>query len=165
MKEQNTYDIHAKQFIEMIDNDDILGPELVIPKLLEFSSPVGGLRVLDAGCGEGRISRALYDLGADVIGIEVSQNLVDAAMARRGDRSIKYQCTDLSNPPPDYYKNVFDLIVANLVIDDVPDYIGFIGTICQMTKEWTIPVNREACLASGGGQQGPIPAAAKADKR
>ncbi len=83
MKTQNTYNDFAAQYAAMIDNDDILGPELVIPKLLEFASPVDGLRVLDAGCGEGRISRALHDLGAKVVGIDVSQNLIDMAVARR----------------------------------------------------------------------------------
>ncbi len=134
MKTKNTYNDFATQYAAMIDNDDILGPELVIPKLLEFASPVDGLRVLDAGCGEGRISRALHDLGAKVVGIDVSQNLIDMAVERREGREIEYSCLDLSDTPPTEYRNTFDMVVSNLVIDDVPDHIGFIDTICKMSK-------------------------------
>ncbi|MBT3274585.1 MAG: class I SAM-dependent methyltransferase, partial [Spirochaetales bacterium] len=114
---------------------DILGPELVIPKLLEFASPVEGLSVLDAGCGEGRISRKLHDLGADVMGIDVSQNLIDMAVDRRDGRDIEYRCLDLSDPPSLDLVGAFDLVVSNLAIDDAPEYVGFIGTICEMASE------------------------------
>jgi 2-polyprenyl-3-methyl-5-hydroxy-6-metoxy-1,4-benzoquinol methylase len=135
MKEQNTYDEHAAEYAQMIDKDDILGPELVIPKLLEYALPVVGQRVLDAGCGEGRISRALHDMGAEVVGIDVSRNLVNMADERREDREIKYLNLDLSDAVPVEYANTFDLVVSNLVIDDVPDYIGFIKAVCTMAKK------------------------------
>jgi 2-polyprenyl-3-methyl-5-hydroxy-6-metoxy-1,4-benzoquinol methylase len=135
MKETNTYDDNAREYAAMIDKDDILGPELVIPKLLEFASPVNGLKVLDAGCGEGRISRALHDMGADVVGIDVSENLVAMADERREGREIEYQNLDLSNEAPPKYADAFDMVVSNLVIDDVPDYLGFIKAVCTMAKK------------------------------
>ena len=53
---------------------------------------------------------------------------------RRDGREIEYRCLDLSDAVAPEYRRSFDLIVSNLVIDDVPDYIGFVDTISGMAK-------------------------------
>ena len=40
---------------------------------------------------------------------------------------------DLSRPLP-HYRHTFDLIVSNLVLNDVPDYRGFITTLSASLK-------------------------------
>ena len=41
-----------------------------------------GARVLDAGCGAGPMSCALADRGAQVLGVDISQSLLEVAKAR-----------------------------------------------------------------------------------
>jgi ubiquinone/menaquinone biosynthesis C-methylase UbiE len=48
--------------------------------LVESLRPVAGKRVLDLGCGKGRFSRALSELGAQVIGLDLSAAMLSEAM-------------------------------------------------------------------------------------
>src|SRR5512144_831581 len=60
-----------------------------------------GCRVLDAGCGYGRVSLPLARLGAQVLGIDQSASLLGEAERRRGDvdpRRLRYLRHDLRAP-------------------------------------------------------------------
>ena len=132
---KNTYDRFASQYAEMIGHQlPTLYSELIVPKLLEYVGEVNGKLVLDAGCGEGHISRLLSELGAIVIGMDVAGSLIEIARSRSTGREIEYRCIDLSGDIPSRFQSMFDLVVSNLVIDDVPDYKGYIRNLGSMTK-------------------------------
>src|SRR5437762_8428594 len=73
-----------------------------------------GLRVLDLGCGDGTTALPAAKLGADVLGIDIARNLVEAGnrrAAEQGLHNLKFQEGDASNleQVPD---NSFDLVVS-----------------------------------------------------
>lgn len=76
---------------------------------------------MDAGCGQGYLSRLLAKQKAKVIGIEPS-DLVDYAIKREGKEKlgITYIKADLSkwHDKPNYY----DIVLSNMVFMDIPDY-------------------------------------------
>lgn len=49
--------------------------------VLEWLAPQPGERVLDLGCGDGALTVKIRDAGADVVGADASEALVDAARA------------------------------------------------------------------------------------
>ena len=55
-------------------------PELGMAAL-ELLDPRPGERILDVGCGDGALSLKLIDRGAEVVGIDSSPNMVEAARA------------------------------------------------------------------------------------
>src|SRR5688572_14840473 len=62
-------------------------------------------RVLDAPCGSGRLSRALAERGAFVLGVDQSAELIAEAERTRGDISVehlRYMQHDLRNPLEEY---------------------------------------------------------------
>ena len=131
---QNTYDQFADQYAQSqkrSTEEFSWNHDLVIPNLLQVVGDVAGLFVLDAGCGEGVVSRYLADRGAKVTGIDISQRLVE--LAKSQNNTINYQVCDLSVSLPQYFQ-AFDLVASNLVLNDVPDYRGFARTLGEVTK-------------------------------
>ena len=73
-----------------------------------------GLKVLDLGCGDGTTAMPAAKLGADVLGIDIARNLVEAGNRRateQGLTNLKFQEGDASNleQVPD---KSFDLVVS-----------------------------------------------------
>jgi ubiquinone/menaquinone biosynthesis C-methylase UbiE len=73
-----------------------------------------GLKVLDLGCGDGTTALPEAKLGADVLGIDIARNLVEAGNRRaqqHGLTNLKFQEGDASNleQVPD---KSFDLVVS-----------------------------------------------------
>lgn len=61
---------------------------------------VRGARVLDVACGNGRASRGLARLGADVVGVDISAELVASARVREvaDTCGIDYHAADVAEP-------------------------------------------------------------------
>ena len=72
--------------------------------------------VLDLGCGEGWLARALSERGIDVTGIDASQPLIEAASALDGGRFLAVRHEDAARA---LAGSSFDAIVANFsLLDD-----------------------------------------------
>src|SRR3954452_17388866 len=59
-----------------------------------------GLKVLDLGCGDGTTALPAAKLGADVLGIDIARNLVEAGNRRaqeQGLTNLRFQEGDASN--------------------------------------------------------------------
>jgi ubiquinone/menaquinone biosynthesis C-methylase UbiE len=73
-----------------------------------------GMKVLDLGCGDGTTALPAAKLGADVVGVDIASNLVEAGnkrAAKQGLTNLKFQEGDASNLEqlPD---KVFDLVIT-----------------------------------------------------
>lgn len=91
------YDAHAR-FVS-----DLAGPAL------EWLSPRAGERILDLGCGDGAVTAALRDMGADVVGIDTSEELLAAARARDLDvRTMDGQVLE--------FESDFDAVFSNAAL-------------------------------------------------
>lgn len=135
--QQNTYDQfaneYAQSYIRLRSEEFNFNLDLIIPRLLQVIGSVDGLTVLDAGCGEGIVSRTITGTAARVVGIDVAPQLVAYARERDVTKTSTYEVHDLSQPLP-HYTDTFDLIVSNMVLNDVPDYTGFIATMSSVLK-------------------------------
>ena len=83
---------------------------------------VSGNRVLDAGCGQGYLSRLLAGRGAEVVAVEPAARLVGYARKLEGERrqGITYWQRDLSRLGD--VGGPFDAVVANMVLLDIADW-------------------------------------------
>src|SRR5216683_5778127 len=79
-----------------------------------------GLRTLDLGCGEGRVSRDLGARGHTVTGLDASASLL--RLARQADPDGCYVLADASFLP--FAPEAFDLVVAYNSLMDVDDMPG-----------------------------------------
>jgi ubiquinone/menaquinone biosynthesis C-methylase UbiE len=89
---------------------------LLVKKLL----PSTGV-ILDAGCGTGQISLPLAEMGFDVRGYDVSQEMVTIAQAKRPRRvRAHYAVADARSLPED--DNRLDAIVVSKLFQHVEDW-------------------------------------------
>lgn len=76
---------------------------------------VAGKRVLDLGCGHGWFTSKLHARGADVLGVDGSEQMLAIAQSRYP--SVAFEHHDLRRG----YEGDFDAVVALMVLMDVPD--------------------------------------------
>lgn len=92
--------------------------------ILDLIAPLGGLRILDVGCGDGEVAVELWKHGALVTGIDASPAMIETAQARatRHGADIAFEvATAQSLPfPPDRFDAVIAVTVLCFVEDAAP---------------------------------------------
>jgi ubiquinone/menaquinone biosynthesis C-methylase UbiE len=86
-----SYDTIATAYAEHFP-DDLAGRPLDRAVLAAFAEIVlvdGGGRVADVGCGPGRVTAHLHDLGLDIYGIDLSLQMI--AVARRERPDLRFE--------------------------------------------------------------------------
>jgi ubiquinone/menaquinone biosynthesis C-methylase UbiE len=86
-----------------------------IPALVE--AHVRGSRALDFGCGTGRSTRFLRDLGFDVVGVDIAESML--ARARERDPDGDYRLVP-DGALPELDLGTFDLILSAFTFDNIP---------------------------------------------
>jgi 2-polyprenyl-3-methyl-5-hydroxy-6-metoxy-1,4-benzoquinol methylase len=102
--------------------------DILKPALQRLLGKVKGLRALDAGCGEGDLSRWLADQGAVVTGIDHSDVLLRAAALaeERDHKGITYVKASIADLEP---TADFDVILSNQVLSVVPDHEAALASL------------------------------------
>lgn len=91
---------------------------------------VEGSRVLDFGCGIGRVALALAPHAAEVVGVDVSAGMVGAARRRGGElENVRFEQTDGRALP--FQDATFDLVLA---VDSFP-YLVKAGVLDEQLRE------------------------------
>ena len=99
--------------------------------MLAEAGDVGGARILDIGCGEGRFSRLLAERKASTVGIDPVRRLIEEARARAG-ASERYVLGSGDGLPFDHES--FDLVIAYLCLIDIPDFRAAIRESASVLK-------------------------------
>ena len=113
-----------------------------LPEII--SKHVTGNQAIDFGCGTGRSSRFLKQLGFDVIGIDISKDMLE--IARNLDLSGDYQL--VSNGKYDHLGlNQFDLVQSIFTFDNIPGWSNRTD-ILKGLRDLMKPTGRMICLDS-----------------
>ncbi|MCR8851790.1 class I SAM-dependent methyltransferase [Lysinibacillus fusiformis] len=107
---------------------------LLNPTIFSLLEEVDGKHLLDAGCGEGYLSRLLVKKGAIVTAVDFSQKMLDIAMERTPQQlPVQFfygNCENLAF----LADNQFDRIVSNMVLQDLEDYRATIREMYRLLK-------------------------------
>jgi len=113
----------AREHLEATAADgDFAKRHLVNPVMLRMLGDLRERRVLDAGCGNGYLSRMLAKRGARVVGVEPSERMVSFAREEesRLAQGVAYVRADLTRLPD--LGDPFDAVVCSMVLMAVPDW-------------------------------------------
>lgn len=102
-------------------------------RVLERVSAIGAERVLDAGCGSGRITMELTRKVPHgyVVGCDLSLNMAHAAANTLGTRGEAVVCTDLAQLP---FHHAFDLIFSTATFHWIRDHDRLFGELRQALR-------------------------------
>lgn len=126
---------NAEFWIRIIrEHRDRYRTELTDEAVLAAIGSCDGLDVLDAGCGEGYMTRILADRRArQVTGADKSPALISAARtASHGVAAVHFTEADVASLPFDGAS--FDLALANHLFNDLPDITGPVGELTRVLR-------------------------------
>jgi SAM-dependent methyltransferase len=91
--------------------------------------------VLDVACGQGRVTRELTRMGCRVLGVDISEALLEKARAsEEAERlGIRYRALDISDPAS-LQEELFDAAVCNFGLSDIDDLDGALSTLGRVLR-------------------------------
>lgn len=130
------WDRHAEAFIMNYDEHGGVHREVLLnPAIFSLIEQTSGVSILDAGCGEGYLSRILAKHGANITAIDYSKKMLEIAKRKTPtELGIQFQhgnCEKLDN----LKSSTFDMIVSNMVIQDLADYEAAFSVMYRLLKE------------------------------
>ena len=101
------------------------------PALRALLPDVTGTRVVDLGCGDGRLCRYLAELGAaNVLGVDPSARMLALARQRTSDRRVHYEqafAEDFVLPP-----GTVELVVSSFALH----YVADLAALLNKVRSW-----------------------------
>jgi SAM-dependent methyltransferase len=149
MSDNGLWDEHAQWWIDgFTDGADPEYVEQIIPLAVEELA--GRHKILDLGCGDGQIARALAAQGSDVLGVDPTQLHIDVAIERGG--GPQYLLGSATNIPAD--DESFDAVVACLVfehIDQMDEAMTEVARVLKPRGQFSFFLNHPLLQTPGSG--------------
>ena len=97
--------------------------------LLVLLDAKAGERVLDVGCGTGQLTSEVAQCGAEVVGVDVSPEMI--ASARQNFPQLRFEVANAEALP---FVNEFDAVLSNAALHWVRDQPGALASIARALK-------------------------------
>ncbi len=132
------YDNHGDFYYDCIkrrlaDEDSFL--KLTMDVVLRLLGNVEGLKICDLACGEGHLSRKLAGLGAQVMGVDLSENLLLHAQEDSSASEIRFVRDD-AQELASFSDDSFDIVVCNMSLMDIEDLNGTFRAVARTLKPY-----------------------------
>lgn len=97
---------------------------------------IQGARVLDVACGQGRATRGLARLGADVLGVDISRALIASARSTEAAHpvGVSYRAADVAELDQWWDGVGFDGAVCEMAMMDIDDLNGTVNAVAATVR-------------------------------
>ena len=99
-----------------------------------IQKPLAGLKILDIGCGGGLLCEPLTRLGADVTGIDASEQNIKVAKLHSEEMNLKIKYINAS-PEQLNLRNKFDIILNMEIVEHVSNVEIFIKNCSELISK------------------------------
>jgi ubiquinone/menaquinone biosynthesis C-methylase UbiE len=122
------------------------------PVLWAMAGDVHGRDVLDAGCGTGYLSARLRGQGARVVGVDLSEKMIQIARDQHPDIDFRVDSISELTAVGDAQ---FDLVVSNYVLMDIPDLDSALRNFARVLRPRgaAVAVFSHPCFPQGRATQ------------
>jgi SAM-dependent methyltransferase len=119
--------------------------------LLLGTLPSGPADVLDLGCGTGSLSVLLAEAGYHVAGVDLAEQMVEAARAKASAAGVDVQFNQGDAADPPHQPHSFDVVLTRHVLWALPDPAAAIGRWVELLRPGGRLVLVEGRWETGGG--------------
>lgn len=134
---QKAWNTNAQFWDERMGDGNDFVNVLIWPATLRLLDLQPGQRVLDIACGNGLTARRLAALGASVVGIDFSEELLARARIYPDHAdSITYERVDVTDPEQlrNLTEEPFDAVVCQMALFDIADIRPLIQTLPSLLR-------------------------------
>ena len=140
MKKDTSWGKVADWYDEVVADPDSYQKKVILPNIVRLVAPKKGLRVLDLACGQGFFSHEMAKAGAEVVGVDVSPELIKKA--GKGNFFVS-ATTDLSILGGKKFDVVFS-ILAIQNIEDISKTFKEVSRVLEAKGKFVIVLNHPA---------------------
>ncbi|WP_028981512.1 class I SAM-dependent methyltransferase [Sporocytophaga myxococcoides] len=105
----------------------------ILPKIIDLLDKNRNKCILDLGCGNGQMTKAILEMGYDIYGIDASETGITIASKSHPNRFFLQDISD-NNLPVEIQNKKFDTIISTEVIEHIYNpyqYISFCSKIFE----------------------------------
>lgn len=150
------WDDQAEWWDDRIGDGNDFQRELVEPATERLIGDVAGATILDVACGGGRMGRRMAELGAHVVGIDVSERFIRRARERAAHLAgrLEYHVVDATDRQalPALGQGRFDGAVATMALMDMAEIEPLFGALPALLRPggWFVFTLMHPCFEAPG---------------
>lgn len=133
-KKTSNWDRVAKEYDQLVgDSGDFNHKTYINPVILAILGNVKNYNILDLACGQGYFAKILHSKGAHVVGVDISERLVNIAEEKFGETGIKFLVKDAGNLEG-IANNQFDYVICNMALHDIENISATIDEVARVIQ-------------------------------
>jgi len=123
----------AEWYDALLSMDDTYQKEVILPNMIRLMDIQPGCRILDLACGQGYFSKAFAERGAEVLGTDISFQLIEIAKQKIGPRE-KYMVLPADKLAGNIGPKTFDKVCIILALQNIENYQETIAEAVRVLK-------------------------------
>jgi ubiquinone/menaquinone biosynthesis C-methylase UbiE len=127
-----------QQIAEIYDRNvgekgDVRHEMVINPVVFQFIGDLKGKTVLDAGCGNGYLSRRLAKTAEKVFGVDLTEKLIEFAKNRENPNNLEFSIGNIEKL--EFSENTFDVVLCNMALMDIERLQTVISELSRVLKK------------------------------
>lgn len=111
--------------------------DLVLPPIFDLLGNVRRQRICDLACGQGVLSRALMERGAEVVGVDLSTKMLEFARQYEDAEPLGIvYLQDNTHTLTTLDDASFDGVLCNMALTDIPDLRATFQSVNRILRPW-----------------------------